>query len=164
MSLLRTKPDTDSGTFYGRCILRLRGSGGFIRSVLAFATLVLLPAAGILVAWATFDLIFARHPTDQITNGVIQSSGFLAFFSLYITAAGVVIAAATRLAERLGASLSTARTVACVTSLLVCGYLFVGLAWMSNMHLGLFLLLVGLSVFAAYAIIPGNPARSTGRP
>jgi len=156
MSLQCPNPDTDSGTFYGRCIRRLRGSGGFIRTVLAFAALVLLPAAAFLVAWATFDLIFARHPTDKITNGVIQSGGFLAFFSLYITAAGVVIAAATRLAERLSPSLSTARTVACATSLLVCGYLFVGLAWMSNMHLGLFLFLISLSVFAAYAVIPSN--------
>jgi hypothetical protein len=156
MSLHRMNTDTDRSTFYSRCIRRLRGSGGFIRTVFAFAALVLLPAAGFLLIWAAFDLVFARHPITEITNGVIQSAGFLAFFSLYIAGAGVIITAATRFAERLSQSPGTARTVASVTSLLVCGYLFVGLAWMSNMHLGVFLFLVSLSVLAAYAVIPST--------
>lgn len=127
MSLACMNTDTDTNAFHS-CIRRLRGSGGFVRTVLAFAALVLVPAACFLLLWATYDLVFARHPITEITNGVIQSGGFLAFFSLYIIGAGVTITGATRLAERLSESHRTARIVASVTSLLVCGYLFVGLA------------------------------------
>jgi hypothetical protein len=137
-------------------ITRLRGSGGFIRTVLAFAALVLLPAAGFLLIWAIFDFVFARHQIAEITNGLIQSGGFLAFFGLYVVAAGVIIGAATRLTERLSPSHFIARAVACVTSLFVCGYLLLGLAWLSNMHFGVFLILVSLSGFAAYAVFPSS--------
>ena len=156
MSLQHLNADSYSGAFPGRCLRRLRGSGGFIRTVLTFVALALLPAAGLLVIWAAFDLVFARHPTTEIANGVIQSGGLLVFFSLYVAAIGVLVTLVTRLADHLSPSRGIARGVASVTSLLLSGYLFLRVTWLSNMQLGVFVFLVALSVFAAYAVIPSN--------
>ena len=101
-------------------------------------------------------MVFARHPTTEIANGVIQSGGLLVFFSLYVAAIGVLVTLVTRLAEHLSPSRGIARGVASVTSLLLSGYLFLRVTWLSNMQLGVFVFLVALSVFAAYAVIPSN--------
>ena len=156
MSLQHQNIGSDSGTPCGRCLRRLRGRGGFIRTVLAFVALVLLPAAGLLALWAAFDVIFARHPITEIANDVGQSIGLLIFLGLYVGAIGIVITLATRLAEHLSPSRGIARAVASVTSFILCGSVFLGIAWLSNMRLGVFIFLLALSVFAAYVVIPSN--------
>lgn len=156
MSLQHQNIDRNSGTRFDRCLRLLRGRGGFIRTVLAFVMLVLLPVAGFLAIWAGFDLVFARHPTAEIVNGVGQSVGLLVFLGVYIGAIGVVITLATRLAENLSPSRGIARVVASVTSFILCGWAFFGIGWLSNMHIGVFVLLLALSVFAAYVAIPST--------
>ena len=124
--------------------------------MLAFVALVLLPAAGLLAIWAAFDLVFSRHPATEIANGVLQSGGLLVFLSLYVAAIGVAVIFVTRIAEEISSSRRIARVVASVTSLILSGYLFLGVGWLSNMQLGVFIFLVALSVFAAYVVIPSN--------
>jgi hypothetical protein len=146
-----------SGCSLRPCVRRIRGSGGFIRTVAAFDAVVIVPLVGLVAVSAVLDLVLARHPRTEIASGVVQASGLLAFVGIYLTAIAVVLILVTRLAERITRSPRIPRVVCLVLSIALSGSCFVGLGWLANLHLWVVLLLIVLSAWAAYSVIPAGP-------